>query len=111
MTMLRKCVILSRNISSMMISLQLARIIAKRYQGNKGHIRNLEKLALSIFDKMKKISGLGERQRLLLQIAVILHGCGKYINLIRCKLSVLTALLWQQRLLGCPLRKEALLPT
>ena len=71
-----------------------ARIIAKRYQGNKGHIRNLEKLALSIFDKMKKISGLGERQRLLLQIAVILHGCGKYINLsdaAQCSYSIIMA--------------------
>ena len=30
---------------------------------------------------MKKISGLGSRERLLLQIAVILHNCGKYISL------------------------------
>lgn len=71
-----------------------ARIIAKRYQGNKGHIRNLENLALPIFDKMKKISGLGERERLLLQIAVILHGCGKYINLsdaAQCSYSIIMA--------------------
>ncbi len=71
-----------------------ARIIAKRYQENKGHIRNLETLALAIFDKMKKISGLGERHRLLLQIAVILHGCGKYINLsdaAQCSYSIIMA--------------------
>ena len=37
-----------------------ARIIAKRYQGNKGHIRNLENLALPIFDKMRKISGAAQ---------------------------------------------------
>lgn len=58
-----------------------ARIIAKRYQCNKNHIKNLEYLALSIFDKIRKQSGMDARQRLLLQIAIILHGCGKYINL------------------------------
>lgn len=71
-----------------------ARIIAKRYQGNKGHIWNLENLALPIFDKMKKISGLGERERLILQIAVILHECGKYINLsdaAQCSYSIIMA--------------------
>lgn len=55
--------------------------IAKRYQCNKGHIKNMEKLALETFDKIKKRAGLNERDRLLLQIAVILHGCGKYISL------------------------------
>ncbi|MDO4633024.1 MAG: exopolyphosphatase [Eubacteriales bacterium] len=58
-----------------------ARVIAKRYQCSKVHIKNLENIALSIFDKMKKVSGMNQRHRLLLQIAVILHGCGKYINL------------------------------
>lgn len=58
-----------------------ARNIAKRYQCNKNHSRSLENLALSIFDKMKKVSGMGERERLLLEIAVILQDCGKYINL------------------------------
>lgn len=58
-----------------------ARVMAKRYQCNKGHIRNLENLALMMFDKTKRISGLKERERLLLQIAVILHSCGKYINM------------------------------
>lgn len=58
-----------------------ARVIAKRYKCNSSHIKNLESLALPIFDKVKKTAGLDNRQRLLLQIAVILHGCGKYINL------------------------------
>lgn len=71
-----------------------ARIIAKRYQCNKGHIKNLEGLALPIFDKIKKRAGLTERDRLLLQIAVILHGCGKYINLsdgAECSYSIIMA--------------------
>lgn len=58
-----------------------ARNTAKRYQCSKSHIRILEDIALKIFDRMKKVHGLGQRERLLLQIAVILHGCGKYISL------------------------------
>lgn len=71
-----------------------ARVIAKRYQCNKSHIKNLENLALPVFDKMKKFSGMDSRQRLLLQIAVILHGCGKYINLsngAECSYSIIMA--------------------
>lgn len=71
-----------------------ARNIAKRYQCNKNHIRNLENLALPIFDKMKKVSGMDARDRLLLQIAVILHGCGKYVNLANgaeCSYSIIMA--------------------
>lgn len=58
-----------------------ARNISKRYQCNKGHIKALEDLSLTIFDKIKKVHGMSKRERLLLQIAVILHGCGKYISL------------------------------
>ncbi len=58
-----------------------ARVIAKKYQCSKNHIKNLEQLALPIFDRVKKQTGLTDRDRLLLQIAVILHGCGKYISL------------------------------
>ncbi|MDO5424502.1 MAG: exopolyphosphatase [Eubacteriales bacterium] len=58
-----------------------ARNIAKRYQCSKSHIKALEDLALNIFDHTKKLHSLSARERLLLQIAVILHGCGKYISL------------------------------
>lgn len=58
-----------------------ARNISKRYQGNKKHNQSLEKLALDIFDSMKKYHGLGQRERLLLQLSVILHDCGKYISM------------------------------
>ncbi len=74
--------------------LAAARVIAKRYQCNKNHARNLENLALLIFDKIRKVSGLDARSRLLLQIAVILHGCGKYINLsdgAECSYSIIMA--------------------
>lgn len=58
-----------------------ARNIARRYLANKTHIATLESLSMSLYDSMKKVHGLGKRERLLLQIAVILHDCGKYISM------------------------------
>ena len=55
--------------------------IAKRYSTGKNHIQGTTDLALAIFDSMKKIHGMGSRERLLLQIAVQLHDCGKYISM------------------------------
>ena len=43
---------------------------------------------------MKKNHGLGKRERLLLRIAAILHGCGKYISLTEvsdCSYSIIMA--------------------
>lgn len=57
-----------------------ARNMAKRYRCGGGHAQCVEKLALQLFDVMKKHHGLGVRERLLLQIAAILHGCGKFIS-------------------------------
>lgn len=58
-----------------------SRNIAKRYSSGKSHIQGTTELALSIFDCMKKVHGMGTRERLLLQIAVQLHDCGKYISM------------------------------
>lgn len=71
-----------------------ARNLAKRYMCNKNHIKMMESLSLGIFDKMKKNHGLGKRERLLLRIAAILHGCGKYISLTEvsdCSYSIIMA--------------------
>ncbi len=59
-----------------------AKNISKRYQGSKKRAETLEHISLTIYDSMKKIHGLGKRERLLLQIAAILHDCGKYISLV-----------------------------
>lgn len=59
-----------------------AKNISKRYMGSKRRAETLETLTLSIFDSIKKVHGLGKRERLYLQIASILHDCGKYISLI-----------------------------
>ncbi|MDO4518972.1 MAG: HD domain-containing protein [Eubacteriales bacterium] len=58
-----------------------SRNIAKRYSSAKNHIQGTTDLALKLFDSMKKIHGMDARARLLLQIAVILHDCGKYISM------------------------------
>ncbi len=61
--------------------LESAKNIAKRYRTNRNHTQVIEHLALVIFDKMKSVHGLGKRERLLLQISVLLHDCGKYMNM------------------------------
>jgi len=61
--------------------IESSRNIAKRYHTNRNHAAMMEKLALAVFDKTKQIHGLGARERLLLQISVLLHDCGKYINM------------------------------
>ena len=59
-----------------------ARNISKRYMGSRRRSETLEKIALTIYDSMKKVHGLGKRERLLLRIATLLHDCGKYISLV-----------------------------
>lgn len=54
--------------------------VAKKYKVDMAHVANVQTLALQIFDKIRKLHGLGKRERLLLQIAVILHSCGIYIS-------------------------------
>lgn len=59
-----------------------AQNISKRYMGSRRRSETLEKIALTIYDSMKKVHGLGNRERLLLRIATLLHDCGKYISLV-----------------------------
>lgn len=56
--------------------------ISKRYMGSKKRSETLENISNTIFDSMKRIHGLGKREKLYLQIAAILHDCGKYISLV-----------------------------
>ena len=66
--------------------------LSKRYLGNKKRSETLENIALTIFDAMKKVHGLGKRERLLLSLATLLHDCGKYIsmsNLGECSYNII----------------------
>jgi len=55
--------------------------IGKHYKTDKDHVRAVESYAEMIFDKTHKIHGLGSRERLLLRLAVLLHDCGKFVDL------------------------------
>ena len=55
--------------------------MGKRYQSNKNHVNVMATLALTIFDKTKSLHGMEKRDRLFLQIAVLLHDCGKFISM------------------------------
>jgi Exopolyphosphatase len=71
-----------------------AQNISKRYMGSRKRGETLERIALTIFDSMKRIHGFGERERLLLQIATLLHDCGKYISMVNlgeCSYSIIVA--------------------
>lgn len=58
-----------------------AMAMAKRYKSNRTHIAYVSDMAMAVFDAMKKEHGMGRTQRLQLQIACILHDCGKFINM------------------------------
>ncbi len=73
-----KMVRLKHNFNEDIIS--ASRNIARRYRCVSPHSEQVEKYALTMFDTMKRYHGMGERERLLLQIAVIIHGCGKFIS-------------------------------
>ena len=59
-----------------------SRNISKRFLGSKRRGETLEHICVTIFDSMKRIHGLGKRERLLLRIAALLHDCGKYISMV-----------------------------
>lgn len=56
--------------------------ISKRYMGSRRRAETLERITLTIFDSMKKVHGLGRRERLYLRLSALLHDCGKYISMV-----------------------------
>jgi exopolyphosphatase/guanosine-5'-triphosphate,3'-diphosphate pyrophosphatase len=61
--------------------LSAATYLSEHYYSYSPHIEALSTLSVQIFDAMKKVHGLGKREKLLLQVATILHDCGKYVSL------------------------------
>ncbi len=61
--------------------LAAARNMAKRYRCGNAHVLCVENMAARMFDAMKKYHGLAQRDRILLRIAAILYGCGKYVTM------------------------------
>lgn len=74
--------------------LSAAKNMANRYWGYKTHINALTDMSVLIFDAMKKIHGMGKRERLLLKTAAILHDCGKYVSMVNsawCSYEIIMA--------------------
>ncbi len=63
--------------------LKQARALAVKYETNLEHVENVENNALILFDSLKQTHGLKRMDRLLLQVAALLHDNGKFVNLER----------------------------
>jgi len=61
--------------------LSAARDLAERYMSFMPHLDALVQMSDLIFNTMKKVHGMGRREKLLLDVAAILHDCGKYISI------------------------------
>ncbi len=54
---------------------------ARRFKYDRQHIAAVFDYSTVLFDSIMEIHGLKEREKLLLQLACILHDCGKFVNL------------------------------
>ncbi|EGO63966.1 HD domain-containing protein [Acetonema longum] len=59
----------------------LAISLGEKYQYDQRHSHRVEKIALLLFDMLGKVHGLGRQERLMLQVAAILHDIGKFVSL------------------------------
>jgi len=60
--------------------LQSARGIGEKYHYDAQHANHVADLALRLFDQMRDAHKLGERERLLLRLAGLLHDIGTYVG-------------------------------
>ena len=58
-----------------------AESLGHRYRVDRDHGRHVVMLAVRLFDELRDEHGLGERHRLLLQVAALLHDIGIYVSL------------------------------
>src|SRR5688572_302201 len=61
--------------------LAAADTLGHRYRFDRDHGHHVAMLAIRLFDQLRDEHGLGERERLLLQVAALLHDVGMYISL------------------------------
>ena len=61
--------------------LACAEQISRRYRGSEERTGTIRSIAVKIFDSTKKLHGMGNRERLLLEIAAILYDCGQIIGI------------------------------
>ena len=58
-----------------------AEALGYKYRFDRDHGRHVAHLAMRLFDELATEHGLGERERLLLQVAGLLHDVGMYVSL------------------------------
>ena len=58
-----------------------AAALGERYRYDAAHSKNVAQLAMRLFDELTAEHGLGSRERLLLEVAALLHDVGIYVNL------------------------------
>lgn len=61
-------------------ALACAETTAKGFGCNLEHSAAIAQIACQIFDKLKKVHGLDDSKRLLLELASTLHSCGSFVN-------------------------------
>ncbi|MEW6338140.1 MAG: HD domain-containing protein [Acidobacteriota bacterium] len=54
--------------------------LGRHYMFDEGHGEHVARLALSLFDQLRKLHGLGDADRRLLLAAAILHDIGSYVS-------------------------------
>ena len=59
----------------------LAYALGRKYSYDAQHAQAVSDRSLLLFDHLRKVHGLGKRERFLLKITGIVHDIGKYINL------------------------------
>lgn len=57
-----------------------ARSLAKRFHFDEAHAVHVHDLSLALFDALRKEHGLGKHERMLLEVAAILHDIGTYLR-------------------------------
>ncbi|HVQ29937.1 MAG TPA: Ppx/GppA phosphatase family protein [Vicinamibacteria bacterium] len=58
-----------------------AHALGEKYRFDAAHAKNVAYLATRLFDELKVEHGLGSRERLLVEVAALLHDIGNYVNL------------------------------
>jgi exopolyphosphatase/guanosine-5'-triphosphate,3'-diphosphate pyrophosphatase len=58
-----------------------AEALGEKYRWDAAHCKKVAQLALRIFDDLRREHGLGDRDRLLLEVAALLHDIGNYVGL------------------------------
>ena len=61
--------------------LSSAAALGEKYRWDAAHGKHVAALSLRLFDQLRAEHGLGERERLLLEVAALLHDIGNYVNL------------------------------